>query len=233
MHINFTPSSDRSARIAISSSIRRGCFVFGDTDKMEDSKTIEVRGVQVTCYADGSVEKIDGRTGELVRQLGYDIGFKGGSGGGQYKRIKIAGKPHTVHRLIAEAFLHDYSEDLDVDHINNERSDNRVENLRMVTRGENLRAKRKKFEGASSQYRGVSWNKEKCCWRASLSNNSKRKHIGSFDCEHEAAIAWNKAALGAGYLPEAMNVIEYDLELEADKWDALTYEQKYGIKENQ
>ena len=200
---------------------------------MEDSKTIEVNGVQVTCYADGSVEKIDRRSGKPSRHFGSNVGFKGGSGGGQYKAIGIAGKLKKTHRLIAEAFLHDYSEDLDVDHINNERSDNRVENLRMVTRGENLRAKRKKFEGASSQYRGVSWNKEKCCWRASLYNNSKRKHIGYFDCEHEAAIAWNKAAFGAGYLPEAMNEIEYDLELEADKWDALTYEQKYGIKENQ
>ena len=200
---------------------------------MEDSRTIEVNGVQVTCYADGSVEKIDGRTGKLVKGFGYDIGHKGGSVGSQYKAIFIAKKPRKVHRLIAMAFFQDYSEDLDVDHINNDRSDNRVENLRMATRSQNLRAKRKRSEGVLSQYRGVYWNKARCTWKVTLCNNSKNKHIGYFDCEHEAAKAWNEAAIEAGYLPEALNVIEYDLELEADKWDALTYEQKYGIKENQ
>ena len=41
------------------------------------------------------------------------------------------------HRLVAEAFLEDYSDDLQVDHINNIRTDNRVENLRMVNNQEN------------------------------------------------------------------------------------------------
>ena len=175
---------------------------------MEDSKTIEVNGVQVTCYANGSVEKIDGRTGKLVRSSGKGVGNKGGESNAPYKGISIKGRVIGAHRLMAMAFLPDFREGLDVDHINNERSDNRPENLRMATVGENLRAKRKKKKGASSQYRGVWWCNTFRKWSASLSMNYKRRNLGYFNCEHEAAKAWNEATLGAGYLPEVMNVIE-------------------------
>ena len=43
-----------------------------------------------------------------------------------------------VHRLVASAFLDDYSEDLQVNHINGIKSDNRVLNLEMMTRHQNV-----------------------------------------------------------------------------------------------
>jgi hypothetical protein len=167
---------------------------------MEDSKTIEVRGVQVTCYADGSVEKIDGRTGKLVRTMGSNQ-----SSG--YLSINIK-RLVLVHRLIAMAFIKDFDPEKQVDHIDGNKKNNIPSNLREVSHAENLRAKRKKREGVSSQYRGVHWHRRNKKWQVLLSVDSKRKYIGSFDCEHEAAIAWNKAALEVGYLPEVMNVIE-------------------------
>ena len=44
-----------------------------------------------------------------------------------------------VHRLVAENFLPEYDSKKDVDHINRVRDDNRVENLRMMTRKENCK----------------------------------------------------------------------------------------------
>lgn len=43
-----------------------------------------------------------------------------------------------LHRLIAKEFLADYSEDLQVNHINGIKTDNRVENLEMVTNAQNM-----------------------------------------------------------------------------------------------
>lgn len=46
-------------------------------------------------------------------------------------------KPYRVHRLVARTFLADYSEDLQVDHRNNIKTDNRLCNLRMASRSQN------------------------------------------------------------------------------------------------
>lgn len=55
-----------------------------------------------------------------------------------YSYITLAKKVYQVHRLVAKAFLENYSEDKQVDHINRVRTDNRVINLRMVTNHQNL-----------------------------------------------------------------------------------------------
>lgn len=44
----------------------------------------------------------------------------------------------SVHRLVAQAYLKDYSENLQVNHINGIKTDNRLENLEMVTAKENM-----------------------------------------------------------------------------------------------
>ena len=50
-------------------------------------------------------------------------------------------KSFRVHRLVAQAFLPNYSEELVVDHINGVRDDNRLENLAMKTQQENIQAR--------------------------------------------------------------------------------------------
>lgn len=50
-----------------------------------------------------------------------------------YKRVKYKGKTYSVHRLIAEAFLQNPDNKPTVDHINRNRSDNRISNLRFAT----------------------------------------------------------------------------------------------------
>ena len=59
-----------------------------------------------------------------------------------YKRVRLIdgrnnGATKKIHRLVAKAFLTDYSEDLQVNHINLKKDDNRLENLEMVTQSQN------------------------------------------------------------------------------------------------
>jgi len=49
-------------------------------------------------------------------------------------------RPVAIHRLVAEAFLGDVTKDTVIDHKNSNKQDNRVANLRVITRAENIRA---------------------------------------------------------------------------------------------
>ena len=72
------------------------------------------------------------------------INFGNGERNG-YLRVKINGKTYSVHRLIAEAFLENLDCKSQVNHIDFDRGNNRVENLEWVTPSENVlhRYKRK------------------------------------------------------------------------------------------
>lgn len=60
--------------------------------------------------------------------------------GYRYVVLTIDKKPYTkkVHRLVAECFLPNFCQNLEVDHINDIRNDNRLCNLRMVTHQKNM-----------------------------------------------------------------------------------------------
>ncbi|HLK57241.1 MAG TPA: HNH endonuclease [Chthonomonadaceae bacterium] len=83
---------------------------------------------------------------------------------------------------------------LKVDHINGDGLDNRKENLRPATHAQNHQ-NRRKIEGCSSRYKGVSWNKERQRWRAYIYVNRKRIELGYYADEKEAALAYDRAAL--------------------------------------
>ena len=85
---------------------------------------------------------------------------------------------------------------LQVDHVNGT-SDPLT--LRLALHGEN-RANSKKQQlingkKCSSIYKGVSWNKQRCKWEASINFQGKKFHLGYFINEIETAKAYNKAAI--------------------------------------
>ena len=53
-----------------------------------------------------------------------------------YISFKFKGKSFLGHR-VAWGLYHGWGFDLDIDHINHDRSDNRIDNLRMATKSEN------------------------------------------------------------------------------------------------
>lgn len=95
----------------------------------------------------------------------------------------------NVHKLVAEAFLgHERcGMKVVVDHINHDKTDNRVENLRLVTQRENTSHRKKK---GSSKYPGVYWNKRDQKWMAYIWIDVKKKYLGLFEIEEEAAQAY-------------------------------------------
>lgn len=105
---------------------------------------------------------------------------------GKLKTIK-------VHKLVAIAFLNHIpcGHKEVVDHINHNKKDNSVDNLRLVTQRENANLKHIK---SSSKYTGVSWYKRYGKWKAYILIKGKLKHLGYFKKEYEAHLAY-KAAL--------------------------------------
>lgn len=83
----------------------------------------------------------------------------------------------------------------DVDHINGDRLDNRRENLRAASRSQNNYNRRKRREGKSSLYRGVTWCRNKKRWMAQIWAMGKHVVVGYFRDEQEAARARDGAAL--------------------------------------
>lgn len=77
--------------------------------------------------------------------------FEGSSRPLGYKTFCLGGKTYRVHRIVAETFIPNPEEKPEIDHINRNPSDNRVENLRWVTRSEQLR-NTKQNDGCFEKY---------------------------------------------------------------------------------
>ncbi|OPY45858.1 MAG: AP2 domain protein [Methanosaeta sp. PtaU1.Bin028] len=103
-----------------------------------------------------------------------------------------ARRPILMHRAIFEHLGVDI-DGFDIDHINGNGLDNRLENLRLVTRAENA-YNRRKSPGRTSQYKGVYFDSDRGKWRASIKVNGRTIQLGRYETEEEAAIAYRIAA---------------------------------------
>ena len=80
-----------------------------------------------------------------------------------------------------------------VDHINHNGLDNRRENLRLANQSLNNGNQRPR-SGGSSKFKGVCWHKRGQKWQATIAFNSKRRGLGLFESEIDAAKAYDRAA---------------------------------------
>lgn len=87
-----------------------------------------------------------------------------------YRHITWMGKVHKAHRLIF--MLHHGYLPPEVDHINGDRQDNRIENLRAANRSEN-QCNRGALANNTSGYPGVSWHKKSKAWCVRVMKNGK------------------------------------------------------------
>jgi hypothetical protein len=119
-----------------------------------------------------------GRLGETKKfnkdgdDIETDVEIKLEKEDGGYTQLHIRGKGEKLHRLVAKFFLKDVIEakekesgvpwyNLQVDHINGDESDNRVENLRIVTREEHAKKHARvvvEIDECGNKLNGKSWN---------------------------------------------------------------------------
>ena len=167
-------------------------LVFGKTKRTKfDKNAVKTDGRKCVIELYDAFGKIKAKT--MIDAIDYD----------RVKRHKwclmntgyagsvIDGKLVLLHRFLVGPSANSS----EVDHINRNRLDNRLSNLRVVTRDENqwnttLRANN------SSGYKGV--YRANGRWIARIMTNKKAAHLGCFDDINDAALAYNEAAMERG-----------------------------------
>jgi hypothetical protein len=109
-----------------------------------------------------------------------------------YWFVRVDKKMYLGHRL---AWLYVYGKypKNNIDHINRDRSDNRITNLRDVTSSQNNR-RRLVSKNSQSGYKGVRKNKNCSTWSARIKKDKVEFHLGCFKTKEDAAVAYNKKA---------------------------------------
>jgi hypothetical protein len=138
-------------------------------------------------YEDGNLYWIDFSIRPTAKT--GPIGYKCKSG---YVLMKFMKKTTTVHRIVF-LYHHGYLPK-EIDHINENKSDNRIENLRVATRSQNMMNIRKNASNTSG-YKGVRLHKKTKKWVAEIKQNKKYHYLGLFDCPQKAHEVYCKKAL--------------------------------------
>lgn len=103
-----------------------------------------------------------------------------------YRRVSVDDSSWAQHRVIW-LYVHGYWPPGEIDHINCNRTDNRIANLRLANRSQNA-SNARKSKNNTSGFKGVGLHKHhgKYRWRAAISIDGKQKTLGHRDTPDEA-----------------------------------------------
>jgi hypothetical protein len=127
-------------------------------------------------YVDG---QLIAKTNNNTRKAGDALRSITGKG---YLSGRINGRTYRVHRLVF-LYFHGFMPP-QVDHIDGNRQNNRIENLRKATSAQN---NQNRMATGASKIKGVVWHKQSKKWVASICINRKSVHLGSFEKIEDAA----------------------------------------------
>jgi len=144
------------------------------------SKIVEINGTKLEVFADGRVYRFK-KNGDLKLIENTENHSNG------YNRIGCDNKMIRRHRIIATAFLNLDINDTtkQVDHIDGQRLNNSLTNLRVVTHQQN--------QWNRLTAKGYCWSKQHNKWCAQIKVNKKKIHLGYFNTEQKARDAYLKA----------------------------------------
>jgi hypothetical protein len=121
----------------------------------------------------------------------YQYKIKGGQKAGclnsnGYRQIQFMRNQVVAHRLAY--YMHYGVGPLEklVDHINGDKTDNRIKNLRLVTNQQNLFNKSSLSKRNFSGFTGVFWNKKARKWQVSIVYNGKNIYLGLYSNKEDA-----------------------------------------------
>ena len=130
----------------------------------------------------------------VFRRLKSNGGVEAGSIAGHrhnagYVAVSIRSKHYLAHRL---AWLITYGAwpEGDVDHINGDRADNRLVNLRVATRVQNMQNRKGVGARSKSGLLGASPHRDGRRWVAHIRANGKNRYLGLFDTAEQAHQAY-------------------------------------------
>ncbi|MCF0178649.1 MAG: HNH endonuclease [Bacteroidales bacterium] len=134
--------------------------------------------------------------GELVRKITTNYNSKARDVAGSinavgYIQVSVNGKNRLAHRVVWEIYNGEIPKGMQIDHINHVRTDNRIENLRLVSHQENKK-NNSMYSSNSSGVCGVRFDKNRGKWSASIQVNGKTINGGRFD-NFEAAVDKRKS----------------------------------------
>ena len=149
---------------------------------------VEEYDLTYLLLSDGSVAVCDGCFYDKVKNHKWSIG----DGYAYFTENKTTPrKTIKLHNFLLE---YNPSNNIIIDHINGNKLDNRLINLRFVSYKENVRNSKSK-KNSTSVYKGVSFDSTRNKWIASIQYNGKTHHIGRFDDEEECAKAYDKECI--------------------------------------
>lgn len=114
----------------------------------------------------------------------------------RYKSVRLLGRKTLIHRIVWAIHLDAWPEG-DVDHIDGDGLNNRIENLRLATRSQNCMNRRNRSDNMTG-LKGARKRKQRDgsdVWTSSISIDGAEKYLGRFSTPEEAHAAYLKAAI--------------------------------------
>ncbi len=130
-------------------------------------------------YQDGIIYWKFSRSG--IKNDGNGAGSLHNSG---YKIVRVNGKGYAVHRLIWIMFNGNIPDGMLIDHIDRNKLNNNIKNLRLATYQENNR---------NNSSNGFTWEPERKVFRSAIKIDGKKKHIGRYETILDARAAYLQA----------------------------------------